>query len=155
MVSNNHLLKMSDASFCSFIIYQHWPLVPLGLPFPFLGDTSMMYWQREILLHCKIKKSSLSLSTTVLSLQPGLCLSRCFLGSHCFLHVSINLGTQLFCDQSVSCQFACRKGFGHLCLQPSLSADFSPCSWLFFFCIIPQASFVLRLLGIFCHQQFH
>lgn len=151
MVSNNHLLKMSDASFCSFIIYQHWPLVPLGLPFPFLGDTSMMYWQREILLHCKIKKSSLSLSTTVLSLQPGLCLSRCFLGSHCFLHVSINLGTQLFCDQSVSCQFACRREFGHLpfLLISLLVADY------FFFCIIPQASFVLRLLGIFCHQQFH
>lgn len=46
-------VKISNASFCSFTLYQHRPLAPLSLSSPSLGDTSTMHLQREIHLVAK------------------------------------------------------------------------------------------------------
>lgn len=118
MVSKDLLTKMSDASFWSFILYQYCPLAPSVLPSPFLG----VFTQRNPLALSKMKWDSLSFSALQPSLQPGLHLSCCLPGLRFSLHVSTMLAARLSSDQSVSCQLACRKGFGHLCLWPPLSA---------------------------------
>lgn len=132
MVSNYLLTKMSDVSFGSFILCQHWPLASSALPFPFLG----VFTQRNPpVLGIHFAKwseiDSLFSSTPQLSLQLGLHLSCCFPELHFSLHVSTMLASQLFSDQSVSCRLACRKGFGHLRLWlPLPAADY------FFLCDI-------------------
>lgn len=58
-------IKMSNASFCSFTLYQHWPLAPLSLSSPSLGETSSLgdIFKERNPPGCKIKQESLSLGT--------------------------------------------------------------------------------------------